>query len=541
MSEEELAASSTVDGLADDLDARGLREAMDRDRRRREKKKLEDQQRLERRLERRLMKQKAAEEMEFDADNEIGDSSLAGPAYPRGTRPGAPLDQPDGAQTPVSWLRDPSTDDLSYTVQRPALEKPPRGSSTHVIEEPSVEIAPEPSTEGAGRAKWTSFLRGRTASRIRKEQANNRIRVGESALASGSDGEDAHHHQPSGLSQLFQGGTKAEAQPAPIHVHHDSQEQANDYNGESRSGSQSSWHSSGVHGFSGYQSEGSRPIRSVASRLTEPLMDSPTIPVGITEISHSTHATHSEIAQEGQNVASSASMHKYDSRAVSPNAPSHISTLASIDSEGSWFSGKMSRQSFSRQSGNISRQSISRQSNHPSPLKTSITSSPHRFEPDAGDDETEDDEFYAKIESSSSRPEHLGRDTFEEEDEDMDRNEQIVLELSEADDSDGGYGRTNGNGGRVREGFAKNPKVHNPEWRMSSKIEYLKYYDEEEEGPPSPTAATLGGYESPSPPLDERDYQRRPLQHPFAEEGANFVTPLEHLAETRPRYTGIIS
>lgn len=119
---------------------------------------------------------------------------------------------------------------------------------------------------------------------------------------------------------------------------------------------------------------------------------------------------------------------------------------------------------------------------------------------------------------------------------DVDRNEQTVLDLSEGEETDDGAVLGVGereSAGRIRDGYAKNPEVHNPEWRMSSRIGYLKYYDEEDEEPPSPTAATLGGYESSSP-------HTRPLQHPFAEEGENFVTPLEHLSETRPRYTGVI-
>ncbi|KAF8421609.1 hypothetical protein EV426DRAFT_193045 [Tirmania nivea] len=532
VSSEELTASGTVDGLADDLDARGLREAMERDRRRREKKKLEEQQRLERKMERRLMKQKAAEEMEFDADNEIGDSSLAGPALPRTSRTGAenlpyaPSPVSAGAQTPVSWLRDPSMEELPKTVQLPKSDEPSRKSLKHIAQEFAPQGSAQASAEGARRAKLTSFLKKATASRIRKEHANYRIRAGESALISDSE-EDAHNVPPqSGISRLWRDAAQTEAQLAQIHH---GEEQVGDYGDINRSGSGSSSQSSHIQGFLGYTSEPPRPIRSVVSRVTEPVMDCPTISAGITEVSRIPQASFFDAAPEGRSAISRASTQRYDSRAVSPNAPSAISTLASIDSEGSWLSGKMSRQSFSRQSGRLSRQSISRQSNsYPSPLRASSRNH------DATEDETEDDEYYGKIENGHC---HLSREAFEEEGEggDMDRNEQTVLDLSEGEESDSGavLGGERESTGRIKDGYANNPRVHNPEWRMSSRIGYLKYYDEEDEEPPSPTAATLGGYESSSPHV-------RPLQHPFAEEGENFVTPLEHLSETRPRYTGVV-
>jgi len=525
VSSEELAASGTVDGLADDLDAKGLREAMERDRRRREKKKLEDQQRLEQKMERRLMKQKAAEEMEFDADNEIGDSSLAGPAYPRTSRTGAegapyaPSPVSAGAQTPVSWLRDPSVEELPKAVQIPENDEPLRQSPKHIAQEFVPQGPAQASVEGARRAKLTSFLKKATASRIRKEHANYRIRAGESTLVSDSE-EDAHNLPPqSGLSRLWRGAPQTEAQL--VQLHH-GKEQVGEYGDANRSGSDSSWQSSHMQGFLGYTSEPPRPIRSVVSQVTEPVMDSPTIPTGITGASRTPQASFSDPAPEGRNAVSRSSTQRYDSRAVSPNAPSAISTLASIDSEGSWLSGKMSRQSFSRQS--VSRQS----NNYPSPLRASSRNH------DATEDETEDDEYYGKIGNGHG---HLSRGAFEEagEGEGMDRNEQTVLDLSEGEESDNGAvleGERESTG-RIRDGYAKNPQVHNPEWRMSSRIGYLKFYDEEDEEPPSPTAATLGGYESSSP-------HARPLQHPFAEEGENFVTPLEHLSETRPQYTGVI-
>ena len=60
--EETLKESRTIDDLANDLDASSLRELMDRDARRREKKRILDRQKAQRKLERRAEKQRAEEE-----------------------------------------------------------------------------------------------------------------------------------------------------------------------------------------------------------------------------------------------------------------------------------------------------------------------------------------------------------------------------------------------------------------------------------------------------------------------------------------------
>lgn len=525
VSEEELAASSTVDGLADDLDARGLREAMERDHRRRERKKLEEQRRLEKRMERRLMRQKAAEEMEFDADIEIGDSSVAGPAFTRASSTGpeqAPLPPSPvsaEAQTPVSWLQDASVDDFSKPYQTFENEEPSRRSSKHIIPDMEPQASPQTSLEGARRAKLTSFLRKATASRIRKE---HKIRAGESVSASDSEGYRHHDYVPqSGLSHIGKGTTQTEVRPIPIH--HDLKGRGHNAQ-ENPSGSDSSLQNSHMQEFIGYTGL-PRTLRSV-SKFNEPLMDSLTNPP---------QASLSETVFGGQNEILPGSTHlRHGSRAVSPNAPSAISTLASIDSEGSWLSGKISRQSFSRQSGNISRQSFSRQSNtHPSPLRAS---SRNNYGPDAMEDETEDDEIEIRHEQGNTSKEAF--EVVDEDDETVDNNG--ALDLSEVEDSDDGPRRNENNTGRIRDGYARSPEIHEPEWRMSSRIGYLKFYDDEDQEPPSPTAATLGDCESSGFTHKDREYHSRPLQHPFAEEGENFVTPLEHLAETRPQYTGVV-
>jgi hypothetical protein len=59
--EETIKANKRIDDLADDLDAGDLRELMERDQRRRERKKISDQQKMQRKLTRRADRQRAAE------------------------------------------------------------------------------------------------------------------------------------------------------------------------------------------------------------------------------------------------------------------------------------------------------------------------------------------------------------------------------------------------------------------------------------------------------------------------------------------------
>ncbi|KAI5806742.1 hypothetical protein DFH27DRAFT_356715 [Peziza echinospora] len=501
VSDEELAACSTVDILADELDARGLRDVMERDRRRRERKKMAEHQRIEQKLTRRLMKQKAAEdsgEANYGVDM-VGESSHH--SAPRS----------NGAQTPLSWLRDPSVEDFLRAASRISeghdnTAQPTAGPSTNEYDGFNFHQDHVPPTpEKSGRAKIASFLKKATASRLRKGEANGRIRAGESAFVSDSEGDDNYTIPQHNASEA-----------PPLSVYRKSHEK--------------SAHEDVTHEFS--TSEPTRATRSGTSPQVQAPGDSPTIP-DADEI-HSSHPyTHFvEIVPEGRQVHSRASAtNRYESRAVSPNAPSAISTLASIDSEGSWLSGKMSRQSYSRQSGNTSRQSgnMSRQSNtYPSsPPVASATSLRNHYELDDGE-ETEDDEYYGRIENG-----HLSSPTqirlHDEEEVYGDRNHKTVLDLSDGEDDDP---KTT----RVRSAIAQSPKFHDPAWRISSRMGFVKYIGDGENEPPSPTAATFGEYDPPRIP-SQNDY-RRSIQHPFAEVGQNFVSPLENLAETRPRYTG---
>ncbi|KAI9837189.1 MAG: hypothetical protein M1837_003091 [Sclerophora amabilis] len=126
--EETLKESKTIDDLANDLDAGGLRELMERDARRREKKHKSDEDRMQRRLKRKAEKQKEIENGDHgDVDippnmdrgamgREAAAMGIGQPATAPATRQtGITSDLADADkadQSPVSWLQDPSRENI---------------------------------------------------------------------------------------------------------------------------------------------------------------------------------------------------------------------------------------------------------------------------------------------------------------------------------------------------------------------------------------------------------------------------------------------
>jgi hypothetical protein len=101
--------SSRIDELADDLDAGALRDILERDTRRREKKAKADQERLRRRLERRAEKQKAAEVRGTPATPRREGTGAVGlgiareaPMPMEDVRPSTPSPQPQTLEMPVT-------------------------------------------------------------------------------------------------------------------------------------------------------------------------------------------------------------------------------------------------------------------------------------------------------------------------------------------------------------------------------------------------------------------------------------------------------
>ena len=113
--EEGFDSKEKIEDLADDLDATALRELMERDRRRRDKKRRTDQERLQRRLQRRADRQKAAEgSVEPEGSGVKGKAVAAGLGIgalevneQSKVKSGSPAKE---AKVPASWLRDQSSE-----------------------------------------------------------------------------------------------------------------------------------------------------------------------------------------------------------------------------------------------------------------------------------------------------------------------------------------------------------------------------------------------------------------------------------------------
>jgi len=135
--EESAKSKKRIDELADDLDAGSLRELMERDRRRKENIRKLEQERLQRRLERKAEKQRAEDEAEVVAKADESDIGL-GIAGPSTTR--SKTNREEETNTPESWLQDPSRGRLPID---PFTDPVAGGSTTH-LEEPTPPDENEP-------------------------------------------------------------------------------------------------------------------------------------------------------------------------------------------------------------------------------------------------------------------------------------------------------------------------------------------------------------------------------------------------------------
>lgn len=135
--EESANPKKRIDELADDLDAGSLRELMERDRRRKEKIRRSEQERLQRRLGRKAEKQRAEDEAEAAAKADEPDYGL-GIAGPSTTQPRT--SRGEETKTPESWLQDPSRERLPLD---PFTDPVAGGSTTH-LEEPTPTDEHEP-------------------------------------------------------------------------------------------------------------------------------------------------------------------------------------------------------------------------------------------------------------------------------------------------------------------------------------------------------------------------------------------------------------
>ena len=138
--EETVNSKKRIAELADEMDTTSIRELMERDRRRKDKLRKSEQEKLQRRLQRKADKQRAeeGEATPWDAEDGLGISQTY-TSQPETSRE-------QQIETPESWLHDPSWEKLT----RNAFAEPENGGSTAHLEEPTpTDYAEEPVLETA--------------------------------------------------------------------------------------------------------------------------------------------------------------------------------------------------------------------------------------------------------------------------------------------------------------------------------------------------------------------------------------------------------
>ena len=149
--EETVKSKKRIDELADDLDAGSLRELMERDRRRKEKSRRSEQEKLQRRLQRKSNKQRAEAEAEAEAavmKPEVG----LGIAGSSGAQP-EKTNREEETRTPESWLKDPSGE---HTSMDPFTDPIVGGSTAHLEQPTPADDPDEPVVETAKAVRLSS-------------------------------------------------------------------------------------------------------------------------------------------------------------------------------------------------------------------------------------------------------------------------------------------------------------------------------------------------------------------------------------------------
>lgn len=151
--EEPINPGKRIDDLADEMDAGNLRELLERDRRRTERNRQSDNEKLQRRLQRKANKQRAqatAEEAKMGLGIEKQESAPV--KHLRGTAAAREHDTPmaeswlqdpereRGTRTPESWLKDPSREHLPPASP---FHDPVAGTGTSHLEAPTPTDEPE--------------------------------------------------------------------------------------------------------------------------------------------------------------------------------------------------------------------------------------------------------------------------------------------------------------------------------------------------------------------------------------------------------------
>lgn len=405
-----------------------------------------------------------------------------------------------------------------------------------------------------GRGKmlgWTSlnFLKKATAARVRKEQDTRGIQFGESALISDSEGEETHRRE------LIQGNDfyevdnlrKNQGQTPGTHIPDEvafamtaletGHVRGKDSIEAEKRGSFTPGRPLLPYSLHGRPSSSKSSLTNLPHRVptSNPRsygsidfgIDSPTLPIQPIRTSSSTHS------QNYHGRPSPTQMHRHSLEAVGPDGRprSLMSTsLASIDSEGSWLSGRVANP----------RGSI----NHISPLRTSATSLRRRYQEFDDNGSTNGDDYFSGVTPRRKRRENAG-------DEEM--NGVTRLDLSDVEDSDeeGSVG-SEAEKKMWRDGLGKKVVVHEVVATSRSPVDpktaVLKATQASTTTASATTAPSKDDQQSTTTtrqswgPTSEAEGFATPMEHPYAPTYNNmeFKTPMEHPAARQSSYAEFV-
>lgn len=503
-----------VESIADEMDARAIREAMERDKRRREAKKdkksskkrgkSSERSRAQIELEETLLRTRAAIATASQSDlrgqyGYLAEHIPAGPSsYNRDARQ-IDARQDDGVQTPLTWLRDPSSEDLraiGVAEGSPEWREDPRqalGYSDfvpgHRREASDETYASDQTGEihqpfGTFNGAWTEYP-------IEEEPPHVAdVEQGQSALLSDSEGEDERRQS----ANLATTGL-AISYDREEHTHYRSY--SSDEESRLRAGRGSDDEADDDYGFneedfqhysnqapsqeqSHFDDYASASLSRSSSRSSDhrvgylsPLADA-------YDEAYATHSSHQFTPRfSGYHTASSVAYHPRESidqhsgfsrpvsnqrsGAASPDDKFGTQSLASIDSEGSWFGASRAK----RASQATGRSSF----NHAaSPLRTSSASITPQLSGFEG--------FEGRSSPSKADSPYLGRYSSLSE-QSYDEGARTRMELSDVEDEDEiGENVYEGETGQMRDSAGRTAVLHQAP-RERSRIGLLHEFDDE--------------------------------------------------------------
>jgi len=404
-----------------------------------------------------------------------------------------------------------------------------------------------------GRGKmsgWTSlnFLKKATAARVRKEQDTRGIQFGESALISDSEGEETHRRELIQGNDFYEVDSlrKNQGQTPGTHIPDEvafamtaletGHVRGKDSIEAEKRGSFTPGRPLLPYSLHGRPSSSKSSLTNLPHRVptSNPRsygsidfgIDSPTLPIQPIRTSSSTHS------QNYHGRPSPTQMHRHSLEAVGPDGRprSLMSTsLASIDSEGSWLSGRVANP----------RGSI----NHISPLRTSATSLRRRYQEFDDNGSTNGDDYFSGVTPRRKRRENAG-------DEEM--NGVTRLDLSDVEDSDeeGSVG-SEAEKKMWRDGLGKKVVVHEVVATSRSPVDPKTAVLKATQASTTTAATTAPSKDDQQSttttrqswdPASEAEGFATPMEHPYAPTYNNieFKTPMEHPAARQSSYAEFV-